>query len=238
VKLIRLLAVLGLAAPVIALAVAAPADADGEKLPQTLHFTSDVPTGVTVVRDSRYYITVTAESSSGLPVEISIDPGTPACALTGIPPGFVYGNVAPAHAGTCTVFADQAGNDEYAPAERISMTFEIGAEPTYLTAAKASKGALGLTPTTFRASLETGGWFGPGWGLQPFEGEPVSFSVGGKKLCTATTVHVDDGSFFGAATATCKAVIGPAAALKYSTYTATYAGRQDYLPSTATGVLK
>lgn len=219
-------------------ATALPAAADDvPKVPQTLQFTSDVPSGVSVVHDSRYFITVTAESTSGLPVEISTDPNTPACAGSGLG-GFIYGNIIPVHAGTCTVFADQAGDDQYAPAERISMTFEIAPEPTYLTAAKASKGALGLTPTTFRASLETGGWFGPSWGLHPFLGQQVSFSVGGKKMCTATTVHVDDGTFFGAATATCKATIGLTAALKYSSYTATFAGTQDYLPSTASGVLK
>jgi hypothetical protein len=51
-------------------------------------------------------------------------------------------------------------------------------------------------------------------------------------------VYVDTGTFPGSAVATCKATIGLSAALKYKSYTATYAGSQDYKPSTATGVLQ
>ncbi|MBO9519939.1 MAG: hypothetical protein J7518_00260 [Nocardioidaceae bacterium] len=242
-KIIRILAALGLAVPVIALAVAlpiaGPASAEGEKLPQTLHFTSDVPTGI--VAFARYGAAVTAESSSGLPVTLSVEPGNPVCSVGPEPP-FIHGNVGIGHAGTCTVYADQAGDDQYAPAERIEMSFEVGRVPTGLFAAKASKGALGLTPTTFRAALRYDGWFGPNEATLPFPGQLVTFSVAGKTMCSATTVYVQDdtvfGEFFGSAIATCKAPIGLANALKQSTYTATFAGTPDYLPSTATGVLK
>ncbi len=224
--------VLGLSA----FAASAPAAADDVvKQEQTLHFTTDVPTDAVVFH--RYGAVVLAESSSGLPVTISADPNTPAC-LAGSGPVLIYGNVLLLHGGPCTIFADQAGNDEYAPAQRISMTFEIAREETYLTATKASKGVLGLSPTTFRASLMRDGWFGPSQGILPFVDAQVAFSVGGKQVCTAKTVYVDTGTFPGSAVATCKATIGLSAALKYKSYTATYAGSQDYKPSTATGVLQ
>jgi len=220
------------AAPV---AVAAPAHAE-EKLPQTLHFTSEAPTDAIV--GYRYHYAVTAESSSGLPVELSADPNTPACEVSPFPP-FIYGNVIALHGGTCTVFADQPGDDQFAPAERISMTFEIARELTTLDAAKATKGVLGLSGTTFSANLHRRGWFGPGYGAMfGYENQQVTFSVGGKKICTGTTKPVDDGTFFGGAVATCKAPIGVNAAFTKSTYTASFAGDEDYLPVTAVGQLR
>lgn len=231
----RLLTVaLALAAALVSVAV--PAHADPEKVPQTLHFTSEAPTDAVV--GHRYNYAVTAESSSGLPVELTADPSTPACAVSPLPP-FIYGNVVPVHAGTCTVFADQPGDAEYAAAERISLTFEIARELTVLEAKKATKGLLGLSGTTFSANLRYQGWFGPSYGaLFPYTGQVVTFSVGGKKICTGTTKAVDDGSFFGAAIATCKAPVGVNAALTKSTYTASFAGAPDYLPSTAVGQLR
>ena len=115
------------------------------------------------------------------------------------------------------------------------MTFQIGREATFLYPAKASKGVLGLSVTTFKANLVYRGWFGSGYGAQfPYPGQLVVFRVGGKVVCTGTTAYVNDGSLFGAATATCQAKIGLNAALKYNSYTATYGGSRDYLPSTAT----
>jgi len=207
-----------------------------DKKAQTLHFTSAPITDAIV--GYRYNYTVTAESDSGLEVELSTDPNTPACAMSGFPP-FIYGNVVPLHAGTCTVFADQPGNDQYAPAERITMTFQIGRELTTLEAFKASKGILGISGTTFKANLHYRGWFGPSYGAAfPYPGQEVKFYVGGKLICSAVTVQQDDGSFFGGAIATCKAPIGVQAALKYNSYTAVYASSQDYLPSTAIGKLQ
>lgn len=232
---ISTVAALVLALGLSAFAATGPAVADVEKQPQTLHFTTEPPTDAVVFY--RYNAVVLAESSSGLPVTISADPNTPAC-FADSGPVFIYGNVVLLHGGTCTIFADQPGNDEFAPAERITMTFEIAREETELVAAKASKGLLGLSPTTFKANLSRNAWFGPGQGFQPFVDELVTFSVAGKKVCSAKTVHVDDGSFFGAAVATCKASIGLGAALSAKSYTASYAGNQDYKPASATGVLK
>ena len=186
----------------------------------------------------RYGYTVTAESTSGLPVVLTADPDTPSCGVStaSLPPG--YGNVFVGSAGPCTVFADQPGNDQYAPAERISMTFEVAREPSILVAKKASKGLLGLTPTTFSANLLILSWWGFNQGYLPYPKQVVTFSVGGKKVCSATTVEVDDGSFFGSAVASCKATIGLLAARRYTSYAADFAGDADFLPSTATGVLQ
>ena len=214
----------------------APAGADDSALlPQTLHFTSEPPAEAFVLW--RYGYVVTAESTSGLPVVLSADPNTPACQVVQSPPS-IYGNVFTDKAGPCTVFADQPGNDEYAPAERISMTFEVSREPSMLQAKKASKGLLGLTPTTFSANLLVVSWWGPSQGWLPDSGQVVTFSVGGKQMCSAKTVYVDDGSFFGSAIATCKATIGLLTARRSTSYTAEFAGDDYFLPSTAQGVLQ
>jgi hypothetical protein len=207
------------------------------KKPQTLRFTA-VPPDDAVVR-WRYNYTVTAESTSGLDVVLDSDPNTPACQVSPLPPGPFSGNVFTWHAGTCTLYADQPGNDEYAPAERITYTFQIGRELTTLEASKASKGLLGISGTTFKADLHYRGWFGPSYGAGfPYLGQQVSFYVGGKRICTATTVQGKDDYLFGGGIATCKAPIGVQAALKYNTYTAVYGGSADYLPSSAIGELQ
>jgi hypothetical protein len=215
------------------LAVLSPAGAEVTgTTPQTIHFTSDPPTDAIV--GYRYLYGVTAESSSGLPVVYSGDPSSDVCSVYDEEP-FIYGNVSPDHAGTCTVHVDQPGNGVYAPAPRITMTFQIGREATFLYPAKASKGVLGTSYTTFKANLTQRGWYGPGYGAEfAYTDQLVVFRVGGKVMCTGTTVFVDDGSIFGAATATCRAKIGLNLALKYNSYTATYGGSRDYLPSTAT----
>jgi hypothetical protein len=206
------------------------------KKAQTIHFTSPPVTDAIV--GYRYGYAVTAVSSSGLPVTLTTDPGSPVCGVSSEPP-FIYGNVSAFHAGTCNVYANQAGNDEYQPAQQVGYSFEIARELTTLDAAKASKGVLGLSGTTFSANLHRRGWFGPGYGAMfAYPGETVKFYVGGKLICSAVTVQKDDGTFFGGGVATCKAPIGVQAALKYNSYTAVYAGSQDYLPSTAIGKLQ
>lgn len=220
---------------VLPLAVAAPAAAETGTTPQTIEFTSAPITDAIV--GHRYNYAVTAEASSGLPVVLSTDPDSDVCAVGPEPP-FIVGNVVPIHAGTCTIYADQPGDDEYAPAPRVTMTFEIGKEATTLTARKAGKGLLGLSATTFSATLTYRGWFGPSYGAEfPYVGQEVTFRVGNKVMCTAETVQHDDGSFFGVGLATCKAKIGLDLALTKTSYTASYAGSRDYAASTATGKL-
>ena len=216
--------------------VAAPAGADDSgRKPQTLHFTSEPPAPAFVYW--RYGYNVTAESTSGLPVVLSADPATPSCRVSG-PPSYPYGNVSVGTAGPCTVFADQPGNDEYAPAERITMTFEVSRELSILRPEKASKGVLGLTPTTFRARLDIRSWWGMDQGWFPHPGATVTFSVGGKDVCSATTVMVYDNAWYGSAIATCKATIGLLTARKNTSYQADFAGDEDFMPTTATGVLQ
>lgn len=206
------------------------------KKAQTIQFTSEPVTGAKV--NDRYGWVVTAESSSGLPVTLSTDAGSPVCQVSPLPP-FIYGNVSAYNAGTCTIHADQAGNDEYLPAPQATMSFEVARESTDLVAAPASKGVLGVSGTTFSADLHYTGWFGPGYGAQfPYPDQRVKFYVGGTLICSAVTVLKDDGTFFGGAIATCKAPIGVQAALKYHSYTAVYEGSQNYLPSTAVGKLQ
>ena len=206
------------------------------KKAQTIHFTSAPVTGAKV--NDRYGWAVTAESSSGLPVTLSTDAGSPVCQVSPFPP-FIYGNISAYHAGTCNVYANQAGNDEYLPAAQQVYSFEVAREATDLVAAKASKGVLGISGTTFSASLHHNGWFGPSYGGGfPYPGQTIKFYVGGKLICSAVTVQKDDGTFFGGGVATCKAPIGVQAALKYNSYTAVYEGSQDYLPSTAIGKLQ
>lgn len=206
------------------------------KKPQTLHFT--LPPISDAIVGYRYGYAVTAESSSGLPVTLTGDPGAPVCSVGSEPP-FIYGNVSALHAGTCNVYANQPGNDEFLPAQQIVYSFQIGRESTDLVAYKASKGVLGISGTTFKADLHYTGWFGPGYGAQfAYPGQTVKFYVGGKLICSAVTVQMDDGTFFGGGIATCKAPIGVQAALKYNTYTAVYGGSQDYLPATAIGKLQ
>lgn len=229
----RLLAVVVIVLGVSTVPGLASASATGQT-PQTLQFTSSPPTDAVV--GFRYGYGVTATSSSGLPVVLTADPATPACSAGSETP-MIYGNVSAIHAGTCTIFADQPGDATYAAAPRISMTFQIAQETTVVATKSASKGILGLTPTTFKATLTAGGWFGPAHGQLPFGGEPITFRVGGKVMCTGTTVYVNDGTLFGSAVATCKATLGPQAAWKNNTYTATYAGSQDYSGSSATGKL-
>jgi hypothetical protein len=231
----------GLSVPALAfgavLAGATPSSAAMTEQPQVLHFTTAAPTGVTAF--ARYGAVVLAEASSGLPVTLSVDPSSSqVCSVASSEPIPGSGNISIQQAGTCRVNADQAGNEQYAPADRITVSFDVSRIPTQLAAAKASKNILGLTPTTFRADLSYFGWFGPSQGYQPLLGQPVSFSLGGKTVCTGTTVHVQDGSFFGAARATCKATIGLNAATKYRSYKATFAGTPGYADSTATADLK
>ena len=222
------------AAPLaVPLALAGPADADvSGTTPQAIEFTSEPITDAIV--GYRYNYAVTAESTSGLPVVLSTDPASDVCEVGPEPP-FVMGNVVPIHAGTCTVYADQPGNDEYAPAPRISLTFEIGKEATTITPLRAGRGVFGLSTTTFSATLTRRGWFGPGYGAEfPYLEQRIVFRVGNKVMCSADTVPYDDGSFFGSAIATCKAKLGLDLALTKKTFTATYDGSRDYAASTAT----
>lgn len=211
--------------------------ADGQQT-QTISFTTTPPVGADWFfgdfHGSPGYV-AHAVATSGLTVTYSLAPASVGVCRLGsvLEDNPVFGDgvvVELLAAGTCTINADQAGDDQYLPAERASQSFEIAKVTTWLSAAKAVKGVLGLTQSRFSATLtvpyEAGG---AGWGLEGYPGQVVTFSVAGKKVCAATTNA--DG------VATCVGVIGLASALSQSSYTATYAGDADYLGATAQGKL-
>lgn len=212
------------------------------KKAQSIAFTSTPPDGsvdwffgdLSDVSGGLGYVAA-ATATSGLPVTYSLDPASEGiCRIAGIlDDNPILGSGAGIQflgAGTCTIHADQPGNDEYRSADRVSQSFEIAKVQTGLTAAKAGKGVLGLTPSTFSATL----WVpvyagGGGWSSEGYAGQSVTFSVDGRTMCTATTNA--------SGVATCKAPIGLASWTSQSSYTATYAGDANYLGASATGKL-
>ena len=202
------------------------------RLGQSVAFTTEAPAGATWGRTP---YAVGARSTSGLPVAITVDPASTGCTASS---GVGAPTVSFPRPGPCILHADQPGNDTYLPAPRVSQTFEVGRRATYLTATKASKGLLGLTPTTFRAELDADQLIGSRWVAAGYPGQDVTFWVDGKAMCSATSVAVvgDDSSALDAV-ATCKAPIGLANVTR-STYTVTFGGNDLYLPSSAVGVLR
>jgi hypothetical protein len=127
--------------------------------------------------------------------------------------------------GSHTITASFSGSG-WTPSQG-TVTQTIVKAPAKLVAAPGSKGLLGLG-ASFSATLtrpDTGAAIG---------GQTVVFStrnlLGGQDaVCAATTS--------GAGVAACKGTIPLLDALLDSSYTATFAGGTDYLPSTATGKL-
>ncbi len=89
---------------------------------QTIEFTSTAPSSATV-GGSVYAVTTTA--SSGLPVTLAAQPGS-VCILTETP---TESAVSFSGAGTCTITARQAGNDEYEAAPEAQQSFTVSATP-------------------------------------------------------------------------------------------------------------
>lgn len=230
---------LGVMVPALAGTAAADPEPDDPRQEQSVAFTSTPPVGLEWARGWKYgaYLP-TATATSGLPVQFSVDPASTGChGRTGPPaPSFmVYTKLSP---GTCIVHADQAGDEEFRPAARQTQTFEVLREQVQLSASKAGKGLLGLTPTTFRAELKHDEAVGPGYVSAGYEGQTLTFSVAGKVMCSGVTVfQVGDAPFESTAVATCKASIGLANALSATTYTVTYAGNDLSLGATAVGKL-
>jgi hypothetical protein len=85
-------------------------------VPQAISFTSTPPPGART-GDPDY--TVSATSTSGLPVTFSIAPASAGvCAVSGAAVSLVA-------AGTCTISADQAGDSTYGPAASVQQSFTI-----------------------------------------------------------------------------------------------------------------
>jgi len=85
---------------------------------QTISFTSTPPSGA-LVGHSPYH--VTANATSGLPVEFGVD-SPQVCQVTGAHVTFVG-------AGICTINATQRGNSSYHPAPQVHQSFSVGSEP-------------------------------------------------------------------------------------------------------------
>ena len=91
------------------------------KADQTISFTSTAPSGATVGGTA---YTATATSTSGLTVSLSIDASASAvCTLSGSTVSFTG-------AGTCTINANRAGNDNYNTALQQQQIFSVGQAST------------------------------------------------------------------------------------------------------------
>ena len=132
---------------------------------------------------------VDASASSGLPVTFSIDPASAGvCVISWQhtpPPSraalYVDGP------GTCTIHADQAGDDVYLPAAQATQSFVLHKVQPSLSVLRKTNAAGGRY-RTFRATL-----LGPfhfrsfNWGIWGVEDQIITFLVAGKPVCSGTT---------------------------------------------------
>jgi hypothetical protein len=171
-----------------------------------------------------------ASASSGLPVTLSIDPAsTDVCVFFD---GNSIATTAPSPAGvewrgpgTCTIHADQAGNDDYLPAPQATQSFVIEKVQPKLEVLRQRNWP--LRTRTFRATLEVP-TIGAGHSFfwSGYSGQAVTFSVGGHPVCSGTT---DRGGV-----ATCTATLSVRDWLKYA-FVASYAGDARYKPVSQKG---
>jgi hypothetical protein len=227
-RLLTVLAVLGLA-----LLPATPAHA--ESVPsqaQTISFTTTPPADATWFDGATWFgigYFASAESTSGLAVAYSIDPAS--AAVCDINEQFSR-TTAPSQAairffgpGTCTILADQPGNETYLPALQVSQSFFIGKVQPTLTGLKGRKIVPGLPSASFSATLlvpvntsshDTGLW--------GYAGQTITFAIAGKPVCSGTTDS--------RGVATCTAPLPLLTWLTQLRFTASYAGDDLYKPVT------
>ena len=225
-RALGVLAALGLTAALVAVApppIAVAAQA------QTIQFTSPPPEGRDWYRGDSimgYEYVAEATASSGLPVTYSIAPASAGVCSFGHPwPGDQNAAKGAAisfdHAGTCTVLADQAGDATYLPAPQASLTFQIEKVQTWVDQVRGRRGLPGHE-ARFSARLKTWQFISSMWvAVEPFTGQPVTFTVAGRPVCTGTTGN--DG------VATCSGTL-LRSELTRVRFTATYAGTSDYKP--------
>jgi hypothetical protein len=228
-RLLSAVAVLGLA-----LLPAAPAHAEPTPTqPQTVTFTSTPPSGVDWFSDDgSIHVGYVAEASasSGLPVTYSLDPAsTEVCEIddfSGSSPFEGKAAIRFVGPGSCTIRADQEGDETYLPAPQASQSFVIDKVASTLSDLKARKVLRGGPSASFRATLQVpinlSSWE---WGLGGYPGQVVTFSVAGTPVCSATTDT--DG------VATCTAPLPLITWLTQPRFTASYAGDALYEPATA-----
>src|SRR5438067_1258643 len=143
---------------------------------QTIGFTSTAPEAA-MVGGATY--TAQATATSGLAVSFSS--GTPAvCAVSGATVSFIG-------AGSCTVLADQEGNDEFAQAVQQRQSFAVGKGTQTIGFTSTAPEAAMVGGTTYTAQATA------------TSGLPVSFSSGTPAVCAISGAIV---SFIGAGTCT------------------------------------
>jgi hypothetical protein len=153
-------------------------------------------------------VTLNASATSGLPVSYTMTSGP--CSVSG-------STLTITGVGVCKLTAAQPGNADYLPAPVVSQSITINRAATKLVAAPAKVGLLSATFSATLTSMVTG---------RPIAGQTVDFSVRGTRMCSGTT----DSN--GVASCTLHALFILFGQLSY---TATYAGNTNYLPSTANG---
>jgi hypothetical protein len=227
-RLSALVGFVGLASAVALLsappAVAAPTQE------QTITFTSTAPEGVNWFGNGHGSFPdagASASASSGLPVTYSIDPAS--ADVCEIVDDWSTPSVAAINylgSGTCTIHADQAGNDEYLPADQVSQSFFIDKVLPTLVVLR-QKNWPGRK-RTFRATLVVpAAWNHWGW----LENRVVTFSVGGRQVCSGTTNAWPSAD---AGVATCTATLSLKDSLRYA-FVASFAGDDRYKPVSRTG---
>lgn len=202
---------------------------------QTIAFTSTPPAGqdwLTYSHPFFHEYIATATASSGLPVEFSIAPASAdVCSIAGVyhddPTGSTGADIDFLGGGTCTVWADQPGDGDFLPAPRVTQSFQVERVQTSLPKVKGKKGVPGKKPATFSATLQTLAFVDSrSIGPVPFLGQIVTFSVAGKPVCSGVT-----GAY---GIATCQGIVPRADGLRLR-FTASYAGDDDYKPSSKNG---
>jgi hypothetical protein len=235
---ITLLGTLGLACGLAVLS-AAPTTAQpattGPDQAQTVSFTTTPPEDATWFDGATNWgigYVASAEATSGLPVTYSVDPASAdVCdidelfSVTSAPSRAAIGYRGP---GTCTIRADQVGNDTYLPAPQVVQSFVIGKVQPKMSGLKGRKVVAGLPAATFQATLlvpvNIDSHTTAPWG---YPGQVVTFLVAGKPVCSGTT---DNHGI-----ATCTAPLGLLTWVTQLRFTASYAGNDLYKPVSASG---
>lgn len=197
---------------------------------QTVTFDSTPPDGVdwfTGETGLGFGYVAHATASSGLQVSYSVAPAS--AGICRITDQGDYGrgwsaDIQLEAPGTCTILADQAGNESYLPAPQASQSFRITRAPTFLSQVRQIKGLLGKS--TFHATLKV--WYHVSsmfWGQTGYADQPITFTVAGRPICTGTT-NAD-----GVATCKGKVRLADAGRLRF---TASYPGDAMYQPVSRT----
>lgn len=204
---------------------------------QTVAFTTTPPTGrdwltgdIGGLIDVGYV--ADASATSGLPVTYSIAPESArVCRIAAVfDDDFMFGTGAGIEytgAGTCTIRADQPGDAAFLPAAQVSQSFVVEKVDTILRRLTARKGVPGAPATTFVAKLERLYRVDHFWiGVEPFAEKRVTFTLGGKRVCSGITNANG--------IASCKTMVPAGQWQPGLRYAARFPGDIDYKASSAT----